>query len=135
MKKRSIWLVIGLLIASAVFAFAGCRKKTETTYKLSETEIVLTVGQEKELTISPAPAKSVGWESDDASVATVTNGVVTAIAEGTAVVTATVEGVKDPLTCTVTVEKKQEIVGGGVLSGLRLCRLKDGRNQTVNRTR
>ena len=53
MKKRSIWLVIGLLIASAVFALAGCRKKAETVYKLSETEIVLTVGQEKELTISP----------------------------------------------------------------------------------
>lgn len=131
MKKRSIWLVIGLLIASAVFAFAGCRKKTETTYKLSETEIVLTVGQEKELTISPAPAKSVGWESDDASVATVTNGVVTAIAEGTAVVTATVEGVKDPLTCTVTVEKKQEIVGGGYYLDFASVALKTGETKQL----
>ena len=67
MKKRSIWLLVAMLIATAVFAFAACRKDPE--YQLSETEITLTE-----------------------SVATVENGTVTAHAAGSAAVSATVGG-------------------------------------------
>ena len=53
--------------------------------------------------ITPANATNatVTWSSNNESVATVTNGKVTAVAEGTATITATVNGVS--ATCTVTV--------------------------------
>lgn len=103
MKRRSIWLTIGLLIAATLFAFAGCKGEQMVKYVLSETAISLTVGQEKQLTVSPEPEKSVAWESGDESVATVENGAVKALGAGSTTVTAKIEGVNDALTCTVTV--------------------------------
>lgn len=110
MRKKSIWLVIGLLVATLLFAVAGC--KTKTDYKLGETEISLTVGEEKQLTISPDPTAEVSWETDDAGVATVTNGLVLAVGAGRATVSAKIEGVENPLTCTVTVSEEQTEVNG-----------------------
>ena len=110
MKKRSIFLVIGLLIAMTLFAFTGCR---DTSYTLSDTEIVLTVGQEKELTISPVPEQTVTWESSDPSVASVVNGKVSALAAGEVTVTATIEDVETPLTCSVKVNAKTDPVPSG----------------------
>lgn len=131
MKKKSFWLVIGLLVASLAFVLTGCRKKKNdpVSYTLSETEIVLTVGESKTLTITPAPEVSVSWQTGDAGIATVENGTVTAVAEGTVTVTATVENGEAPLTCSVTVNKKPEPkppVGGGVLIGLHHACVKDG---------
>lgn len=103
MKRRSIWLTIGLLIAAALFAFAGCKGEQTVKYVLSETAISLTVGQKKQLTVSPEPEKSVAWESGDESVATVENGAVKALSAGSTTVTAKIEGVNDALTCTVMV--------------------------------
>jgi uncharacterized protein YjdB len=60
---------------------------------------------------SPVDAtnKNVTWETSDASVATVSNGTVTAKGEGMATITATAEDGSRISTCTVTVTKK----GGG----------------------
>lgn len=90
MKKRSIWLLVAILIATTVFAFAACRKDPE--YQLSETEITLTVGESKQLSIAPVPEEEVVWSSSNESVATVENGTVTAHAAGSAAVSATVGG-------------------------------------------
>lgn len=110
MRKKSIWLIIGMLVATLLFAVAGC--KTKTDYKLSETSISLTVGEEKQLTISPDPTAKVNWESDDEDVATVANGVVLAVGAGSATVSAKIEGVDAPLACTVTVSEEQTEVNG-----------------------
>ena len=77
---------------------------------LDQTTATLTEGETLTLTATVAPAtalnKTVVWSTSDAEVATVDeNGVVTAVAEGTATITATASGKE--ATCVVTVEKKQ----------------------------
>lgn len=74
---------------------------------LSQTEASMTVGETLTLTPTVLPAnatdKSVTWTSSDASVATVTDGVVTAVAAGTATITVTTTDGAKTATCTVTV--------------------------------
>ena len=75
---------------------------------LSETEVTMMVGDEKTLTarITPedAPEQTAKWASSDETVATVTDGVVKAIAEGTAIITATANG--RTAECKITVESQ-----------------------------
>ena len=112
MKKKSFWLVIGLMIATLVFALVGCKDDNPTTYKLSETSISLSIGEQKQLKISPTPKAAVSWEAEDTSVATVENGLIFAVGTGNTTVTATIAGVDNALTCTVTVtEEKLEVDG------------------------
>ena len=71
-------------------------------------EATILVGNTKTLTATIAPGnatdKSVTWTSSDESVATVADGVVTAVAEGTATITATANGGENiSATCEVTV--------------------------------
>ena len=85
-----------------------------TGVTLSQTEAAMTVGGDA-LTLTPTVApsnatnKTVTWTTSDASVATVTDGVVTAVAAGTATITATATNgtaaTSDDktATCTVTV--------------------------------
>ena len=113
MKKKSLWIVLGLMIATLVLALVGCGKKGKTdTYTLSETNISLSLGEQKQLTISPTPQASVSWETDDAAVATVKDGLVFAAGTGDAVITATIAGVDKALTCTVVVSEQKVEVGG-----------------------
>jgi|GEM_PF-6396185 len=81
---------------------------------LSQTEAAMTIGGDAlTLTATVAPSnasnKTVTWTTSDASVATVANGIVTAVAAGTATITATAtNGTADTsddqtATCTVTV--------------------------------
>lgn len=75
-----------------------------TSVTLSQTQATLKVGGEKltlTATVKPAGAATVVWTSSDPSVAKVENGVVTALKEGTATITATA-GTKSA-TCSVTV--------------------------------
>ena len=67
-------------------------------------------------TISPADAsdKSVAWTSSDETVATVADGVVTAIAEGTAVITVTTTDGTFTATCDVTVNPAPTVDVTGV---------------------
>ena len=85
-----------------------------TGVSLNKTETAITVGGTETLTATVSPDdstdKTVTWSSDNESVATVSDGVVTAVAEGTANITVTAtNGTEDTsddkkATCAVTVE-------------------------------
>lgn len=82
-----------------------------TGITLSQTAATLTEGESITLTATVAPDdatdKTVAWSSSNAAVATVdNNGVVTAVAEGTATITA--KAGDKSAACVVTVEKKEE---------------------------
>ena len=49
MRKKSIWVLIGMLIATVAFAVAGCKNQNDSSCVLSETSISLTLGEEKQL--------------------------------------------------------------------------------------
>ena len=95
-----------------------------TDVSLNKTRTTLTVGDKVTLTATVAPAnatnKAVTWTSDNESVATVANGVVTAKAAGTAVITvSSVDGNKTA-TCTVTVNPGTAAVTGVTLNENRI---------------
>ena len=99
--------LLSLLVIVAL-VLVGCEPTIQTVVKVEPTSITLLVGDTSVLTATVTPAETEGtvvWASSDASVATVdANGTVVAVAEGTANITASVEGV-DPAICAVTVEK------------------------------
>ena len=74
---------------------------------LSQSDAVLMVGGTQTLTATVAPAnatnKSVTWTTSNASVATVANGVVTAVGVGSATITATTTNGAKTASCAVTV--------------------------------
>ena len=78
-----------------------------TGVTLDKTELSLTAGATETLTATVTPAdatnKAVTWTTDKAEVATVENGVVTAVGEGTATITATTADGSFTASCTVTV--------------------------------
>lgn len=92
-----------------------------TSVTLSQTAATLTEGDtfQLEATVSPEDAtdSSLTWSSSNPSVATVdANGLVTAVAEGQATITAkTNDGSGKKATCTITVEKAVVLVGEIVL--------------------
>ena len=81
-----------------------------TGITLDRTSVELTEGETTTLVATVAPddatIKMVAWSTSDEAIATVDNGVVTAVAAGTATITAKA-GDKE-VTCVVTVEKKEE---------------------------
>lgn len=86
----------------------GFQVPEETTYTLSRTDFTLfSAGDSYKLAVSFVPADQVKFTSDKESVATVAaDGTVTAVAEGTAKVSATftVDGAEQTLDCTVRVK-------------------------------
>lgn len=120
MKKGFLTVVVALLCAMVcAFGLVACNNNetpnengnngTQTvaveSVTLNKTELTLEVGDEETLTATVAPDnatdKTVTWSSDNAAVATVENGKVTAVSAGSATITATA-GDKSA-TCTVTV--------------------------------
>ena len=83
-------------------------KVTEVT--LDKTSLTLDVGKSATLTATITPSnatnQNVAWSSDNETVATVSNGLVTAIAPGTATITVTTADGNHAATCTVTVTEK-----------------------------
>ena len=79
-----------------------------TGVTLNQPSLDLEVGGTATLTATVAPSnatnKNVSWESDDESVATVVDGVVTAVGVGTATITVSTEDGSYTATCTVTVK-------------------------------
>ncbi|MBR2405518.1 MAG: Ig-like domain-containing protein [Clostridia bacterium] len=77
-----------------------------TGITLDKTEATVKVGESVTLTVDVQPTGAVlpaiAWTTSDVAVATVTNGKVTAVAEGTATVTATAAGLPS-VSCAVTV--------------------------------
>lgn len=109
--KNSKWFVW----AAAVLMFAACDKTPEGVSKVTfdKDAVSVEVGKTVTLiaTVEPAGAAEVTWNSSNPSVATVDAGVVTGVAEGTAMVVATAGG--QTATCLVTVVKESEGEGGG----------------------
>ena len=82
-----------------------------TSVSLDQTEIELIEGDELTLTATVKPEnatnKNVTWSSSNSSVATVTDGVVTAIKAGTATITVKTDDGAKTATCNVTVVAKE----------------------------
>ncbi|MBR1564234.1 MAG: Ig domain-containing protein [Paludibacteraceae bacterium] len=98
-----------------------------TGVTLSQSEAAMTVGGETltlTATVAPDDAtdKTVTWTSSDPTVATVANGVVTAVAAGTATITATATNGTDDTTddktatCTITVTDPDQVAADAVLA-------------------
>ena len=102
---------------------------------LDRTSVNLEEGQTTTLvaTINPndADEKTVTWTTSNASIATVTNGVVTAIAEGNAVITATAGG--KSATCAVSVKKSVVAVTSVTLNKTSL-NMRKGQSETLTAT-
>ena len=117
MKKIFLFLC-GWILVLLCFVACGGDDESEltievTSVRLSQAELILTVGESHSLTAKVLPEnatdKNVTWKSSDASIATVSSsGAVKAIGAGTATITATAGG--KSATCLVTVKQK----GGGV---------------------
>ena len=98
-----------------------------TGVTLDKTSVELTEGDETTLTATVNPDnatnKTVTWKSSDSSVATVVDGKVTAVKEGTATITVTTEDGGKTATCQVKVVEKDNddddnTVGGGGNEGV-----------------
>lgn len=89
-----------------------------TGVELDKSSLTLGVGSTETLTATVEPSdatnKAVTWSSNAKSVATVENGVVTAVSEGTATITATTTDGGITATCTVTVVPVHEHLNCGV---------------------
>ena len=106
-----------------------------TSVTLNKTELTLTEGESETLTATVKPDdatdKTVTWSSSDTAVATVDNGKVTAIKEGTAIITA--KAGDKSTSCTVTVNKKVIAVTSVTLNKTELT-LKEGETESLTAT-
>jgi hypothetical protein len=119
MKTQKNATLVGIFTALAILGllFAACgdpeggstggNTVSVTGVTLNKTALSLAVGQEETLTptVTPPDAtnKAVSWSSSDTSKATVANGVVKAVAIGTAIITVTTADGGKTVECTVTV--------------------------------
>ena len=97
------------------------------------------IGKSEKLTATVEPDdatnKNVTWSSRNPSVATVDNGIVTAVGEGTAVITITTEDGGKTATCTVTVRIETTIPVEGVsLDTTTLYMTKTGQSAKITAT-
>jgi hypothetical protein len=93
---------------TAKYKLIGSTVVPVTGITLNKSGISLKIGETSTLTATVAPSnatyKTVIWSSSNSNIASVSNGIVTAINSGTAVITAsTIEGISK--TCTVTVRE------------------------------
>lgn len=102
--------------ALAVLALAGftaCDQPTPTEpLELTETSVTMKVGETHQLVANVAVES---WTSSNEAVATVADGLVTAVSAGNAIISATAAGVTK--TCVVLVEADQTQGGGATLKG------------------
>lgn len=101
-------------LATAAFMFAACEKTPDgvTNVTLDKETATVEVGKTIKLTATVEPeGTEVTWDSEDPTVATVEDGVVTGVAEGSAIITATA-GAKTAF-CFVTVVAEGEGEGEG----------------------
>lgn len=110
LKATGDFLYIAVMGTSTVSIYT----KTKPVFKvssitLSETSVTLEIGNTQQLTATVAPAdaddSSVVWTSSDENVATVNNGLITAVALGTATITCSAnDGSGVTASCTVKVD-------------------------------
>lgn len=101
-------VLLFIVMLTGFVLLAGCAKKADSI-TLSDSSLTLTVGEKQIVTatVLPEDVKSeVTWESDDPDVATVSStGEITAIAAGTATITATIDEKSATVAVTVELEK------------------------------
>ena len=114
-------------VGKKVIPVTSIRLNHNTWTMLEGEEVVLTVTVEPE----DATDKSVRWSTSDASVASVSEGLVSALKEGSAVITARVGELW--ATCVVSVSKKDIVVSGISLSKTSLS-LTKGQSETLTAT-
>ena len=97
--------------AMAALALVGCQQKQDqpTSFELSETALQMKVGETHQLTTTPAVTVE-SWITSNEQVATVKDGLITALAEGNAIISATANGTTK--TCVVAVKKDGGQQGG-----------------------
>ncbi|GHT65829.1 hypothetical protein FACS189452_00640 [Bacteroidia bacterium] len=132
--------LVGAMVAG--IAINSCKKENAATsvtvasVSLNKTTLTLTAGDTATLTATVLPAnatdKAVTWTSSDSTKATVANGVVTAVAAGSATITATA-GDNKTATCAVTVSAAIVAVTGISLNETTLA-LTVGDNETLTAT-
>lgn len=121
--KKALFFALSLLVAAT--SFVGCKDKPEptpdVTITFANTEIVLAPGDEQRLQYTIAPAGTsvtLTWATSNPAVATVSqSGIVTAQADGEAVITASYNNAKAECKVTVTnaaVYENFELVGYGL---------------------
>ena len=103
MKTNKIFATA--LAVLALVGFTACEQKNPVeTLELTETSITLKVGDTHQLTANVAVES---WTSSNTAVAAVSNGLVVAVAEGTAIVSATAAGVTKTCVVLVTADATQ----------------------------
>ncbi len=106
--KKLTWAIVAILICASLLALVACNGKTveAKSIELSRGTLSLNVGESETLSVLATPANatlgSVSWTSSDASVASVSEGKVTALKAGNAIVRATVGALKADCRVTVT---------------------------------
>jgi hypothetical protein len=105
---KTLKFFAGALATMAIFAACDPTEPTELTgLTLDKTTAQVEIGKTVTLTASTNPAGltvDMTWESANTAVATVSNGVVTGVAEGTAMIAVSAKG--KSATCLVTVKKE-----------------------------
>lgn len=137
MKTKLFWL----LSAACLLLAVSCEKEPQpvnvTGVTVNPTSLSLVEGETGDLTATVSPSNadnaSVTWDSSDKSVATVSNGKVTAVKAGSANITVkTVDG-GFTASCTVTVSAKVIDVSSVSLSKTELT-LTEGDSETITAT-
>ena len=105
MKKIFIILSIFLF----VFVLAGCGEKVTLSINEADKSVILEEGQEKKINPVVTGEAVIEWISSDTSIATVNDGLIKAIKEGTAIITVSIKDEEISETITVTVNKKYEL--------------------------
>ena len=117
---------------------AGATEVPVESVTLDRTSETLEIGGTVTLTatISPdnATNKNVTWKSSDENVATVENGVVTAIGAGTATITVTTEGGGKTATCEITVNPAPQVATTITLDETSLALTEGGEAVTLTAT-
>ena len=137
MKAKLFWLLSAVCLLIAV----SCEKEPQpvnvTGVTVNPTSLSLVEGESGDLTATVSPSNadnaSVTWDSSDKSVATVSNGKVTAVKAGSATITVkTVDG-GFTASCAVTVSAKVIDVSSVSLSKTELT-LTEGDSETITAT-
>ena len=121
------WVLVTIIALTAV----SCKKAPEEiavqSISLNKSSEELVIGESVLLnaivTPSNATQKTITWLSSNQAVATVAGGKVTAVAEGTATITATADG--KWATCAITVKKKTVYVASVELNKIELDLIED----------
>ena len=107
--KRYIFSLAALFAAGAL-TFTACDNydRTEVDYAIfvNQQSVTMFVGEQTQLVASPADGGTFNWYTDDAEIATVENGLVTAVGEGAT----TIYAERDGMTFYVDVTVQNKIV-------------------------